>query len=171
MGKAVLPRGLLRLFLLVIPSALMMTMNGCGGRMCTLMGCLNQATITIRHADGTPPALALSLELDGDLVECPAPRQAAIESCASFVTTEQREVQICREERNGNAVSYQCQGTGQFEQLVTIQSTPQRIKLVVQDGSQVGSQRVIEPVYQRVRPNGDGCEPVCSQAAEEWLLP
>jgi hypothetical protein len=116
-------------------------------RQCTKMDCSDQLMIRLRSLDGRPPTdIDIEMNIDGNAVTCkpnPSGGQTNPFQCEQNVTVVHQEFQRCR----GSI----CKGTGSFEQIIEIPSTPKRV-----------------PQYERVRPNGRGCLPVCRQATRTW---
>lgn len=141
------------------------------GKVCTERGCGNGASITLRRSDWTTPPLALELEVDGRRVSCPAPpaRNSGGQPCSEAgIHVAHVELADCVETRT---VSYACTPNGKLTQVIRFVGTPQRIVVTVKTGAESPPERAFDIAYQSVRPNGEGCEPVCLQAAEMWELP
>lgn len=161
----------------VLPlAAIMLVAGGAGGcdrwgvHACTEIGCQDQVSLSVRRADGAPPGLAVSLDLDGRQVECAAPQAGASTACGTDVSLEVRELLSCTEERTQDARILRCVPTGKFEEVISIQGTPARVRVTVQaDGTL--TERTFEPQYKTVQPNGPDCEPTCRQWSEVWALP
>jgi hypothetical protein len=49
---------------------------------------------------------------------------------------------------------------------MTFSSAPKRLKVRITRDEQPLVEREIQPVYQRVQPNGEGCAPICTTAGE-----
>lgn len=143
-------------------------------KVCTEIGCVNQASITLQRPDWMTEPLAVDLEVDGREIACPAPtpRSAAGHACDdAHVRVEHRELRDCTETRTATAVSLTCVPNGRLVQVISITGTPQRVVATVLAGSSVVGQRIFELSYTSMRPNGDGCEPICRQGSETWVLP
>ncbi|MEA2697897.1 MAG: hypothetical protein QOI66_2168 [Myxococcales bacterium] len=145
-----------------------------GTKICSEVGCRDQASITVHRADWMTLPLALTLEIDGRTVKCAAPpaSPASGTPCDDLqVSVAHRELTTCTETRTANAVSLHCEPNGRLVEVITFAGTPQRIVATVKaDGADVGP-KTFDVTYATVRPNGDGCEPVCRQYAGEWELP
>ena len=128
------------------------------------MDCSDQLMIRLRSLDGQPPTdVDIELNIDGNAVTCkpnPSGGQTNPFQCEQNVTVAHQELQRCR----GSV----CKGTGSFEQIIEISSTPKRVRLRVKHGGRVLGARTFVPQYARVRPNGRGCLPVCRQATRTW---
>ena len=138
---------------------------------CTLIGCQDQASLSLRRADGAPPNLAVSLDLDGRMVDCAAPQGTAGAACDSGVQVWSRELQACTEGMQGGARTLICVPTGKFEQVITVSGTPTVIRATARSADAVIEERTFEPQYKTNRPNGPDCEPVCRQSSDIWTLP
>lgn len=138
---------------------------------CTLIGCQDQASINIRKVNGLAPEATLSLELDGRLVECPAPAAGSSATCDADVTVEARERVSCTEEARDGARVLTCVPTGAFEEVVTIRGTPAAVRVTARSADGFVAERTFQPTYQTSRPNGPDCEPACRQWSEIWTLP
>lgn len=119
-------------------------------------GCVNQASITVRRADGATPPMGVVMDVDGRRVTCQVPPRAA-----GGVICDDNAVQVQHREVAG----------GRFEQVVTLPGTPQRVAVTLMAGTTVVAQRDFQLVYMEIRPNGEHCEPVCKQRSETWELP
>lgn len=152
--------------------ALVAAVAGCErSHACTEIGCLDQASITVRRVDGALPAVGVSLDVDGRMVECAAPRAGGSAACDTDVTISARERVSCTEESDGQRRTLTCVPTGTFEQVVSVRGTPASIRAVVRNAGEVVDERTFAPQYRPVQPNGPDCEPVCRQWSEEWTLP
>jgi hypothetical protein len=143
-------------------------------RSCTEKGCSDSAAITIQRADGNTPPLSVQLEVDGRRVTCPAPARGSAggQPCDDpRVFVQHRERVDCTETRTSTAISQSCQPNGTFELVIGLGGTPARVDATVMDGATVVGQKTFDLNYLTVRPNGEGCEPVCRQGAETWQLP
>ena len=142
-----------------------------GTKTCTLIGCTDQATIGIQRANGAGVSLSVSLDIDGRIVECPAPPANAGAPCDGQVRVTQRELQECFEEMVGSAIFLRCAGTGKFEQVVEISGTPTTIRVTARNATMVVAESSFTPQYMDVQPNGPDCEPTCKQWGQTWILP
>jgi hypothetical protein len=141
---------------------------------CTTRGCTDQASIQVRRANGELSPLGVELEVDGRRVICGAPlrggqARGACDDPVVFVV--HRDLLDCIEIRSGQGVSLSCGPNGQTEQVITFLGTPQRVAVTLKAAGDVVAQQSFEFRYAPDRPNGDGCDPVCQQATESWLLP
>lgn len=156
----------------VVAAALVAAMTGCEQpRACTTRGCGDGASITVRRADGALPAVGVSLNVDGRVVECAAPPVGGSAACDTDVTIAARERVSCTEESDGQRRTLTCVPTGEFEQVVSVRGTPASIRAVARTAGGVVVERTFTPQYRSVQPNGPDCEPVCRQWSEEWTLP
>jgi hypothetical protein len=127
------------------------------------MGCADQLTIRLRPSRARPPGMVIELDIDGKTVSCAVPAAAdETHQCDDGVTVTHQEIQRCRAEI--------CRGTGSFEEVMEISSTPRRVRVRVKQGERLLGQRSFVSRYARVRPNGPRCPPVCRQARSTWRL-
>jgi hypothetical protein len=139
---------------------------------CTLIGCQNSATVAIRRQSGQLPSFALTVEMDGRAIECPAPPgNNAWARCNDQVSVTTREVQECQQSRVGDSIVVTCAGTGRFEQILEITGTPASVKVSARAGAAPAGEQTFTPQYQSVQPNGPECEPTCRQWSSSWELP
>jgi hypothetical protein len=125
-------------------------------KLCNERGCVDQASITVRRADGATPPWGLVMEVDGRRVTCQSPPRGA-----GGVICDDNRVQV----------QHRQVASGRFEQVINFPGTPQRISVTLMADTTVVAQRNFDLVYVEVRPNGEHCEPVCKQRAETWELP
>jgi hypothetical protein len=150
---------------------------------CTLVGCGNAATITLRTANGawTAGTYTIELSVDGTPGTCtlsiPDPPASAQGTCSSarnvfglFPLSLFQESK-CVTVTQGSATGESCTPIpGQFHLSLELSGTPVQVGLTVsRDGSQLASQTVAMQ-YQTVRPNGPDCEPTCHQALADLSL-
>jgi hypothetical protein len=141
---------------------------------CTEIGCADGASIRVHRSDWTTPPLTFELEVDGRRVTCPAPmpRSPGGRPCDdNQVRVEHRELADCTETRTATAVSQSCVPNGRLELIISIGGTPQRIIATAKADTEIVDQGSFDLSYMTVRPNGDGCEPVCRQGTNTWELP
>ena len=158
------------LVLLLVPASLACFEE----KLCTTIGCQDQASITVRCPDGNTPPLSVELDLDGRRVTCPAPmaRTAGGSACDDpSVRVAHRELSDCTESRSGTSVSLTCVPNGKLEQVITIVGTPRRVGATLTADGTVAGQRSFDMTYLTVYPNGPDCDPGCKQRSEVWDLP
>jgi hypothetical protein len=136
-------------------------------KVCTLVGCGDSATLSLRRADGARPDFALELEIDGRRVTCASAEQ----TCDMGVTTTVRPLADCHEERGADFRRLVCTPNGRFEQVISLGGTPARVSVTVKSPNGATAQQTFALVYQTTQPNGPGCEPICKQASESWEIP
>ena len=140
---------------LLWPLALTAALVGGVACACTNVYCWDSATVTVRRADGSPLALAVTVDLDGDKIDCAAPEPYAPgrsgPPCHPRVDVTRR---------------------GDREQVIDIrESAPKRITVTLRDGSRVVAEKTFAPDYESYRPNGFACEPTCRQWSDTWIVP
>jgi hypothetical protein len=164
-----------RMLTRLVPVAATILVAGAGGcervHGCTLIACRDQASLILQRADGMPPGLAVSLDLDGRQVECPPPQAGTSTVCDTDVSIASREMVSCTEERTKDAVGLKCVPTGKFEEIVTVTATPAVIHASARLADTVVAERTFDPQYRTVQPNGPDCEPTCRQWSEVWPMP
>jgi hypothetical protein len=131
-----------------------MLLGGCP-RPCSQIGCVDQAELKVRRTGGAPAAFAITVEFDGQAVDCAAPAADAA-------------VAICATSRPASSLNTP---TGRHEQLVIVQGAPARFRVVLRDGGAVVAERTFEPRYRTSQPNGPDCEPTCHQWSDVWEVP
>jgi len=158
----------------LIPWAILLVAAGAGGcerlHSCSLIGCQDGASLSLRRGDDMPPGLALSLELDGRTVECPAPPVGGSAPCDTTVSIESREMVSCTEVQTKEARGLTCVPNGKFEEIISIRGTPASVRVTTHAGAD-GTERTFQPQYKTSQPNGPDCEPTCRQWSEVWVLP
>jgi hypothetical protein len=145
---------------------------GCREQTCTLIGCQDGASLTIRRQSGQLPRVDLTVLVDGRKIECPALQgNNAFASCDGQVFVTSREVLDCRQMPAGAQVSQTCTATGRFEQTLEIPGTPSNVTITAREGTTPLAEKAFTPQYEAVKPNGPDCEPTCRQWSEAWELP
>lgn len=143
---------------------------------CTMMDCSNQLAVSVRTHDGRPPkeGVQIDLDVDGKIVSCrptwKGEGEGGVHECGGEVALTHQEIRDCKTTSSPHGTTSECKGTGKFEHLLEIRSNPKRVKVTVKQGDRSLGERVVEPTYQEVTPNGPGCQPVCKQAQETWEL-
>jgi hypothetical protein len=143
------------------------------GEDCTDIGCASGVMFDILPEDGEwqPGAYALAVTLDADAYACefqlpddlPANIARSIECGALTVTLAQR--MSCMEVSSGNSAELSCTpNPGEYDLLLSAYGTPAESTLTLsRDGEEILSDaRTIN--YEQTFPNGESCEPGCSQA-------
>jgi hypothetical protein len=116
----------------------------------------------------------VDLDIDGTVVRCrptwSGEGEGGVHQCNPDVSLTHQEIRECRTVSSPHGTSSECKGTGKFEHLLEIRSTPRRVKVVVKQGDRPLGERVLEPTYEQYTPNGPGCQPVCKQAKDTWKI-
>jgi hypothetical protein len=133
------------------------------GRACTTIGCQDGLVVRVLPTEAWPPGeYRFDIEQDGARVTCtgtlPLPpcdrRGLACDAPAPMIV------------ESGCALEPAAHAFGD----VIFSTTPAEVSIVVtHQGQQVGAGRW-RPVYQTSRPNGPGCEPVCTEASVDLVL-
>ena len=135
---------------------------------CTLAGCLEGAGLEIRLSDidQTPPPRLPNVELivDGKRVHCVGRLAASPDRVSTFCSD--KHVIFSISEREGcNPYDHpECL----TDVVIVIPGTPKRVYAHL--SGRTTSKVTILPTYRSYRPNGDGCEPVCTVAKYSWVV-
>jgi hypothetical protein len=146
---------------------------------CTLIGCGDGVSISLRPTDGFWPDgdYTFALVVDGQTQSCIAnvpkdlPQNGNIAEFAC--SPKDRSVYwtqdtSCQEQRDGNSVSQTCALIpNRFTANTNVSGTPAVFSVSLErDGVELIGQTV-SPTYKESRPNGPECGPVCRQAKVE----
>jgi hypothetical protein len=143
---------------------------------CTMMDCSDQVALSLRAPDGRPPKENLRIEIDADgkTVSCvptwSAEGEGGTHQCSDEVAVTHQEIRDCKEVKLEHGTSVECKGTGKFENLVEIRSTPRRLRVVVKQNDRQIAEKTLDPKYEQLTPNGPGCPPTCRQSRTTWQL-
>jgi hypothetical protein len=130
---------------------------------CTLIGCSDQASISLSRADDVPPPGVTEVDVDGRKVTCPT--QQSESTCAPDVRISLRAIDVCGPSTSTSS-SPTCHPSGRFTEVITISGTPSHVVVTLS----TGAQRAFDLSYSSSRPNGAGCDPLCRQANVDWQL-
>jgi hypothetical protein len=137
-----------------------------GEKACTMIGCENGVRLTInKPTPWVAGAYVFNFELDGKAVECKGalPLQSC-EAGPSLSCTADAKVRIGE---SGCALPVAQHGFSD----ITVLDAPQRVKIKVsRDGQEIGAAD-LTPNYMTSQPNGEGCEPTCTNASGELAIP
>jgi hypothetical protein len=155
--------------------------GGCtGAKPCTLIGCGDSFSASVRRADGSFPAGLHRVEVfaDGASLTCTFmfPLETAgggvhQPSCPAPMGVSVWPLTTCQEMTSGGAVSQQCDPIpGKFLETIDLAGTPRQVHAwqYVDDAAILDA--AAAPVYEDVTPNGPECGPVCRQASVAWTL-
>jgi hypothetical protein len=159
-----------------------LTASGCTGvKSCTLIGCFDQFSASVRRADGSFPSGSHRVEVlaDGTSLTCTFTFPAADPSgggyvyatCPSGLSVSVSPALTCTEVTTATTRSQQCDPIpGQFVESITFIGTPGQIHVwqYVDDAGILDA--TAAPSYQSSQPNGPDCEPTCHQASASWTL-
>lgn len=128
-------------------------------RACTEIGCIDGLHVTLTPGERWPAgAYAFDIQTDGGSTSCRG--SLPLPPCGTpGLSCSGQAVQIGE---SGCALPAAAHG---FSTL-TFPSTPKRVHVRITRESEAIAERELQPVYQRVQPNGPGCEPVCTTAGE-----
>jgi hypothetical protein len=152
-----------------------------GTKTCTLIGCVDQFSASVRRADGAFPSGTHRVEVlaDGASLSCTFTFPSETASSAGYVyaacpaglmVSVSPEV-VCTDVRSDGAVSHQCEPVlGRFIESISLTGTPAQVHAwqYVDDAAILDV--AAAPSYEESRPNGPGCAPVCRQASVAWTL-
>ncbi len=125
---------------------------------CTKMGCLGLLDLRIESAPGKRGRYVVEVEADGMRGSCtmtlPYPKCGApLSTCEGTLPVMAREGDACKVPAAEQTLLPMILGVA-----------PERVTVrVTLDGKKLGEQTAT-PVYESVRPNGPGCDPVCKKA-------
>ena len=156
--------------------------GGCSGpKACTLIGCFDQFSASVRRADGSFPSGSHRVEVlaDGASLTCTFTFPAAAASgggyvyaaCPSGLTVSVSAAVTCTDVTTGTAVSHRCEPIlGQFVESISLTGTPAQVHVwqYVDDAAILDA--AAAPTYQDSQPNGPECGPVCRQASALWTM-
>ncbi|WP_052558548.1 hypothetical protein [Enhygromyxa salina] len=147
-------------------------------RICTSMGCADEATVTTKlTAAGAPLGThSFAIELDGEAktctVEFTTETQTARGECSEGVELSFGPAMQGREMTMDGAVGYTEEPIpGEFRWQLSFHGQPAKVHVVHTHGDQTIVEQSAAFVYADHRPNGEGCEPVCKRAGLEWAGP
>jgi hypothetical protein len=157
----------------VLCAVVALSISSCGSpKTCPKSGCEDGLRISLRQADGAPPMLALVVQTETAMIDCPTSLPPSNETggytaCTmQNVFTYQQEIKVCTEGPGGAA---RCDPTGRFEQVLEFKRlTPKRVVVTAKRGDVQVLMRTTEPRYESLSPNGPDCPPMCMRAAETW---
>ncbi|MBX7080803.1 MAG: hypothetical protein K1X88_16515 [Nannocystaceae bacterium] len=133
---------------------------GCLGRACTAIGCLDMFTFSLvpsgaRIEDGS---YRLQWTADGEPSEC-AFEVASGDRCPSWAR------QMC-------VIDSSCAGVGRDGAIdLTLDDLPEHVTFTLLRDQSVLAQGEDDPDYDASRPNGEQCEPECTQGRVAIAVP
>ncbi|HXU06211.1 MAG TPA: hypothetical protein VN903_34890 [Polyangia bacterium] len=155
------------------------TASGCnpfGGKGCTLVGCSDQFSATIRSADGSFPSGAHRIELlvDSTSLTCSFTATAdgqAQPSCGSGMRVTVWPETTCTDTTTNGSVSHQCDPIpGKFYETITLEGTPGQVHAWQYVDDVAILDAATAPTYHANAPNGTECGPICQQASVSWTF-
>jgi len=157
--------------------------TGPGTRVCTEMACADAATITTKlSAAGAPTgAHTFVVEVDGAASRCSVRFESASSIAYGECATPGTSLRIGPVMR-GKETTMVIEGSsvvmhaeepvpGEFEWQITVRGRPSAVRVVHSFADRPVVENTATFTYADVRPNGEGCEPVCKAAAVEWKGP
>jgi hypothetical protein len=153
----------------------------CSSRVCTLIGCYDTFTASVKRADGSFPVGMHRLEVlqDGVTQMCtftfaesaPGIGGATAVCPSSALSVMVANAETCVETHTGSSVSYRCDPiAGQFIETITLMGTPAQVHVwqYVDDVAIVDA--AAAPSYADHFPNGPECGGACRQASASWTM-
>lgn len=135
------------------------------GKMCTEIGCVDGLRIQVEKATAWAAGSYTFVFDLGAAVTCKgALPLKACEAGASLTCEPAGKVQIGE---SGCALAAEAQGFSDIQ----IAGAPRAVSLKISRDDQPLHAVTLTPVYKTSRPNGEGCEPECTSAAERVALP
>jgi len=155
--------------------------GGCSSRACTLIGCFDQFSASVRRADGTFPAGNHRVEVlaDGVSLSCtftfpsdPTGSAAYVYApCPSGLMVSVSPELACADVRSDSAVTRTCDPVpGRFMESISLSGTPGQVHAWQYLDDAAILDAAAAPSYQNYQPNGPECGPGCRQAAVAWTL-
>ena len=141
--------------------------GGCGGKVCTLIGCGDGLTASVHSADGSFPSGMHRIELmaDGNTWTCTFVYPAALQMqplCSGF-----RVEFLTRDGLHRDPV--RCD-PGQYVETITVGGTPGQVHVWQYVDDVPILDAAAAPSYEESWPNGPECGPACRQASLSWTL-
>jgi hypothetical protein len=144
---------------------------------CSLVGCQNSFTATVRSADGSFPSGAHRVQVlsDSSTLNCaftfPTGAGTAQPVCDGGMTVAVWPETTCTDTMATGTASHSCDPIpGKFVETITVVGTPGQVHAwqYVDDAPILDV--AAAPTYQISMPNGPGCGPSCLQATASWTL-
>lgn len=157
--------------------------TGPGPRVCTERACADAATITTKlSAAGAPTGEhTFVVEVDGVVGRCSVQFASATSiaygECAApgtslWIGPVMRGQETTMVIEGSSVVMHSSAPVpGEFEWQITVHGRPNAVRVVHTFADRPVVERTATFVYADVRPNGEGCEPVCKAATAQWQGP
>jgi hypothetical protein len=149
---------------------------GGGGPACTLVGCSDQLTATLRDANGGLPSgmQTLSVTADGATTTCSFTLPLAANQspqCPSPLMVVVIQDQTCKTSGTPQYMTQTCTPVaGKFSEQVSIMGKPTMARFTATVDGAPYLDETVTPTYTTTQPNGPGCDPICSQAGVTLVL-
>jgi len=154
---------------------------GSGAHVCTDIGCLDQFTATVHDANGAlPPGMhALTVTAGTAILRCVFTLPLGTlpgGGTLGLICPAGLQVQIvpkitCVTSNTPSAKTQTCSPVpGALDELIIVEGKPASLHVTQTVGDATYLDETVTPTYTTSRPNGPGCEPLCSQASAEWVL-
>jgi len=155
--------------------------QACAVKSCTLIGCQDQFSATVRRADGTFPSGTHRIEILADTTDLTctftyplgtvAGDVAAAPQCPSGLSVTVGQDQVCTQTTENGVVSYMCQPIpGQVLETILLAGRPGEVHARQYVDDMPILDVAAAPSYRDYAPNGTECGPICRQAAVSWTL-
>jgi hypothetical protein len=154
---------------------------GGGVHTCPEIGCQDQFTATVHDANGALPTgmHALTVTAGGAVLRCvftvPLPTRpgggTAGLDCPAGLQVQVIPKITCVTTSTPSAKTQSCMPVaGELDELITVMGNPASLHVTQTVDGATYLDQTVTPTYTTSRPNGPGCEPLCSQASAEWVL-
>ena len=147
-------------------------------RMCTEIGCMDQAHVTasLTSAGALTGTHSFEVTLDGVAQTCTLefakPDEHADATCSGGAELRLGPVMRGVEHQGDGVVGYSEEPVpGEWEWTLDLMGTPKTVHVVHKHGDAVLVDQTADFSYEDLRPNGEGCEPVCKGAKLAWKGP
>jgi hypothetical protein len=153
---------------------------GCTTKACTLIGCTDGFSASVRRADGSFPAGMHRIEVtaDGVTLMCtftfaetsPGIGQVFAQ-CPAGLGVMVSNALKCTEIRTDTSVSQRCDPIpGQFVETISLPGTPAQVHAWQYVGDAAILDAAAAPSYADYFPNGPECGGACRQASASWTM-
>jgi hypothetical protein len=147
-----------------------------GAHACTLVGCSDQLTATLRDANGSLPSgmQTLTVTADGATTMCSFTLPLAANQspqCPSPLLVLVIQDRTCVTTGDGSYMMQTCTPVpGKFSEQIMLMSKPATVHFTATVDGTTYLDETVTPTYVTTQPNGPGCDPICSQAGVSLLL-
>jgi hypothetical protein len=154
---------------------------GGGAHACSDVGCEDQFTATVHDANGALPSgmHALTVTAGAAILRCvftvplatlPGGGTAGL-NCPAGLQVQVLPKTTCVTSTTPSSKMQACTPVaGKLDELIIIAGKPASLHVTQTIDGATYLDQTVTPTYTTSRPNGPGCEPLCSQASAEWVL-